>query len=146
MTRFGRFVRNLVERFLGRYYEGPNPPRHISEEVRLFRILHPTATPEQWETFANLMAEKCYRSGFVRGYEWVERDWPGPAQDPEVLAEAMSHDWSLAESEPRFDRLLEGVSNPFDPLGEATAEERTQLLMQLGMLGGSYRSAPDEED
>jgi len=145
VTRFGRWFRNLLERLAGRYYEGAEPPRHIREEVRLFRVMHGAATADQWEEFAAMMAENCYRSGFVRGYEWAERDWPGPAVDPEVLAEAESHDWSLADGDPDLARLLETGVNPEDPLAGASEDERARAFDALGIMRETHRVVDTED-
>jgi hypothetical protein len=147
VTRFARFLRNLFERLLSRYYEGPNPPRHIGEEARVFRILNPRATPREWEDFAKRHAENCYRSGFTRGYEWQERDWPGPAEDPEVLAEAMEHDWSLAEADPRLDLALTEGQDPDDLFYGVPEEDRARFFDDLGHRLGTHRVVlPSEEE
>jgi hypothetical protein len=145
VTRLGRWLLHIVERVIGRYYEGPTPPRHVREEVRLFRVVHPHATADQWEEFAAMMAENCYRSGFVRGYEWQERDWPGPEVEPEQLAEATAHDWSLAESDPDLAALLESGVNPEDPLAGVDADARARLYDAMGMIGETHRVVDTED-
>ncbi len=112
MTRLSRFLRNLLERVLGRYYEGPRPPPRLAEEVRFFRAFKPLATPEEWERFAVSLAGRSYRDGFVRGNEWLERSWEGPAVSPERLAEARAHDWSLAETDANAKAFLDRAGQP----------------------------------
>ena len=109
LSRLGRLFRDLLERLLGRYREGPEPPPRIAEEARFFRSLAREApTEEEWEAFAAGLADRAYRDGFTRGIEWLERSWDlRPADherrlelearaaehllvDPAVLADPMS--------------------------------------------------------
>lgn len=129
MTRLGRLFRNLVERLLGRYYEGPEPPRSIGDEVRMFCHFYPTASRRQWEAFALRLAGNAYRSGFTRGLEWQERGWEGPAIDPERLAEVEAHDWSLADAGPEYAALL-------GPGGEQQLEELERTMRALDQIAG----------
>ena len=139
MTRFSRFLHRLVERMLGVYHEGPEPPRRLAEEVKLFRIYYPGATPEQWAAFAANLAANSYRSGFTRGYEWQERGWEGPAIEPEQLAEIQAHDWSLAEMSPRVAGMLAAGADAADPLRYATEEQKAIFFDQLGEAMGTHR-------
>jgi len=135
--RFRKWIRSIAEWFIGDYYEGPQPPRHIAEEARLFRLLNPNAGPSDWESFAVKHAQNCYRSGFVRGFEWTERDWPGPPDDPEVLAELERHDWSLAGADPRLDLALATAANPDDPIAMLhSPAERQAFLDEVAARGG----------
>lgn len=143
MTRAGRLIRNLLERFLGRYYEGPSAPRRLGEEVRLFRVFYPMATAEEWEAFAARLACNAYRDGFVRGYEWCERDWKGPSIEPEVLAELQSHDWSLAEQDPRLEDVLALGVDPLDPHGVIDETDRARYLDEVGKRLGTFRVTVD---
>jgi hypothetical protein len=45
------------------------------------------ATRAEWAAFCMRHAEECYRTGWVRGYEWYNRDGyqHEPAVDPELL-------------------------------------------------------------
>lgn len=148
MTRVGKAIRNMLERWLTRFHEGPEPPVRIVEEVTLFRITNPTATIDEWSEFAARLAGNAYRQGYARGYEWTERDLDArPLDDPEVLAEAMRHDWSLAEHDARMHELLRN-GDPNDPLRGIPSEARAEFLDELGRLaGGAYRVVvvpPDE--
>jgi hypothetical protein len=146
MTRLGRLLRNLLERILARYHEGPEPPRRLAEEVRLFRVYYPRATPEQWAQFATTIAQNSYRSGFTRGYEWQERGWEGPPIEPEVLAEIQAHDWSLADMSPRVAGMLEAGADEFDPLRRMSPEQRAVYLDHLGELAGTHRITIEYDD
>lgn len=137
MTRFGRWLRNLLERWLGTFYEGPQPPRHLAEEVRVWRAMNPRSTPADWERFAAHFARACYERGFTRGYEWQERGWPGPEFDPEHLAEIEAQDWSLAESNEAARELMEQVSE--DPFGVLPQEQALHYFQNAGVRDGTHR-------
>ena len=131
MTRAGRWIRNLVERFLGRYYEGPEVPPRLHEELALWWALNPGADDSTRIGYVTMLLEAAYRDGFVRGYDWQERGWEGPAIDPEQLAEAAEHDWSLAESNPRARRILEDGFDAEDPLANVAAPDRRRFMEML---------------
>lgn len=135
MTPLQRFLRNLVERVRKRYYEGPEPPPRLAQEVRVFAALHPQATAEEWKDFAALHASIAYRDGFTRGLEWAERLWPGPAEDPEVVAERLAHDFSLSES------YLQQLEQQPSPVVGMTADDAIRLQHQLAHAGA--RLVPD---
>ena len=93
-TRLQRWMRNLAERFATRYYEGPEPPDRLIEQVLAFAQAHPTANRGEWMGFAAALARSSYRSGYVRGLEWAERDLDKlDMGDPERLAEQQAHDF-----------------------------------------------------
>lgn len=94
MTPFSRWLRERVERWLGRWHEGVDFPARLGEEVAAFARLHPQATAEEWAWFARTWSAETYRVGFVRGYEHCERreDWrPDPL--PEVVADHEAPGW-----------------------------------------------------
>lgn len=91
MTRAGRLLRNLLERLLGRYYEGPEPPARLREQVLVFAGSNRRATRAEWVEFAAGIAGEAWRTGYHRGLEWSERDLVrrDPVRDPEELVRAM---------------------------------------------------------
>jgi hypothetical protein len=131
MTRAGRFFRKLLERILGIFNEGPTPPRRISEEVRLYRALHPDATDEDWVQFATAIAENSYREAYIRGYEYAERFWPGPTDDPDALLALQNEQVSLADQHPRLRMLIELGYDPADPFGGMSATDRRAAIEQI---------------
>lgn len=135
MTPFQRFLRNLVERVRKRYYEGPEPPPRLAQEVRVFAALHPQATADEWREFAALHASIAYRDGFTRGLEWNERLWPGPDEDPEVVAEREAHGFSLPE------HYLQQLERQPSPVAGMSADEAIRLQHQLARAGA--RIVPD---
>jgi len=139
MTRLGRMFRNLLERFLGRYHEGPEPPRRLAEEVRIFRHLFPLADARQWEELAVELAGRSYRDGFTRGFEWCERSWEGPAVEPERLAEAQAHDWSAGDANPVVRELL--LREP-DPLTARQVRDLEEAAADAIARGIPFRAAP----
>ena len=86
MTRLTRLIRKLLERLLGVWHEGPEPPVRLREQVRLFRHMYPNATPAEWEKYAVRLAESSWRDAFIRGFEWNERCWPEPNVDSAAVA------------------------------------------------------------
>ncbi len=126
MTKLQKLLRDWFDRWRGRYYEGPEPPPRIDQEVRLFAATHREATVEEWKAFATRIAQNTYRDGFTRGIEWNERLWPGPADDPEVLAEAARHNWSHAEQ-----RIL-AIENQPSPIAGMNAQAAAALQHSLG--------------
>jgi hypothetical protein len=96
VTRFGRALRNLAERFAGRYYEGPAAPQRLAEMAVYFAQENPRATRKDWVVFAARLAEESYRSGYVRGVEYAEREerpaWKRGVS-PEDLADELDPSW-----------------------------------------------------
>lgn len=143
MTRLGRLVRNLTERLLGRYYEGPHPPQRLAEQVAEWAAMHPTATRAEWAAFAVRFAHGAYKDGFVRGFEWAERDLDRlDLGEPERLAELEAYDFvwhspdhltsqELAEVVPRNEQdYLERLPND---------EARARYLDAQGRYTGAFR-------
>lgn len=143
---FRQRVRALLERWLERYYEGPNPPRRYGEEVGLFDRMYPLALPEEWRTFATALAEKAYREGYMRGLEWTERDLASREEaDPEVEAVTRDHEWSLWRDSPTaYERIMAG--DPNDPLDGIPREKQAEFLDQLGAVMGTHRVVVVEDD
>lgn len=141
MTRLARAVRNLLERLLGHFHEGPQPPRRISEEVRLFAALHPDASAADWVAFTTHFARRQYADGYVRGWEYNERCWPGPIDDPASILAAESAQVSLADSNPRLRSILELGYDPMDPFGGVPPENRKAFLekLEVGRWPGGVR-------
>lgn len=124
MSRFGRWLRKLAERFAGIWNEGPLPPRRLREEVRLFRHHYPDATPDEWERFAAALAGNAYTDAFVRGFEWNERCWPERTIDGQAVAVFHAHDASLGDGDPRVRKLLGEVPRSMSP-------EQKRLIAEL---------------
>lgn len=112
MNKLGRFLFRLLERIFGCYSEGPDMPVRFIEEARLFRVINPHASHELWEVFTRDMMKRAYQDGWVRGYEWNERWWPGPPPEAERLAEAAQHDWSLAKENGFWAQAMANVGQP----------------------------------
>jgi hypothetical protein len=128
VTRAGRWLRKLLERVLGQYREGPEPPSRLAEEVRLFVALYQGASQEDWIRFATSLANNAYRDGYVRGFEYSERSWPGPIDDPETLLEVEASDVSLLDHHPRLRMILELGYDPMDPLAGMSASDRAVFM------------------
>jgi hypothetical protein len=134
-TWLKRFIVKLLERVTSSFYEVAAPPRRLAERVRLFQVYNANASPEQWVQFALTFGQNCYREGFTRGYEWQERGWPGPAVDPDHLAEIEAQDWSLAEQHRGWREILELGYDPNSPLAHLSSEQRTAIAETLQGAG-----------
>jgi hypothetical protein len=95
VTALKRWLSRRAEKFLDKYYEGPEPPQRISDLVIEFANLYPTATRSQWLRFATEHAREAYRAGYQRGYEYVERDPDFFRTDlpPDMIADMHDPDW-----------------------------------------------------
>ena len=95
MTPLAKLARGILERLLGRFYEGPEPPARLGEMVVAFANDHPRATRGEWVWFCRQHAAECYRSGYTRGVERAERDfWNAmPSVLPEEVADELDPDW-----------------------------------------------------
>lgn len=144
-----RAWRKMQDRWQGRFYEGAEPPPRLRDSVRMFRLLYPDATPDQWVEFAVRSSENAYRDGFTRGFQWYERDWDAQQDTdaPDRIAEEMAHSWGLG---PRYEELMSRGYDPTNPLSRATPEQRRAFLEQMALVNGSpYRAViqfPDDDD
>lgn len=129
MTALGRFLRDTLDRLQRRYYEGPEPPPRLEQEVRIFAATHRDATVDDWKEFATRFAQNAYRDGFTRGHEWAHRLWPGPEHDPEMLAEAAAHNRTLPEERIA---LLEQQPSPIEGISAADAARLQHQLHRAG--------------
>lgn len=94
MTPFTRWIRKLAERYLDRWYEGPDAPARIRLMAVDYANRRPNATRAEWVEFAAGLGEECYRTGFLRGVDRTDRepDWR-PDVPPEVLADWIDPTW-----------------------------------------------------
>lgn len=127
-----RLGNKVLEKLAGTFYEGPKPPKRLEERVQLFRLHYPDATPKQWAEFALTFGTNCYREGFARGYEWLERDWK-PTDEPtqEQIAEYQAHDWSLAEQNTDWSKMLTTGYDPRSPLANCSPEQRRAIVEMM---------------
>lgn len=138
VSRVGRWLRRQVERWLDRYYGGPEPPLLIAHEVALFAREHPAATVEQWMRFATSLGRSQYRLGYLQGLEWQQRDQnqlpPVPTASPQRTAwvpPGAVTDAELAMVVPRDpESFVESIPDP---------KAQAQVLDMIGRLGGGFR-------
>ena len=99
MTPFVRWLRNAWQRSIGAFYEGPEAPDRLRAMVIVFANTFPNATRGEWVRFAVEHASECYRSGYMRGVEYAERDPEGwmPGVPPESIADALDPDWRWSD-------------------------------------------------
>lgn len=140
-SRLARWMRGLAERLAERYYEGPEPPMRLAEQVVAFAAANSGATRGEWMRYAVAMAQSAYRSGYVRGIEWAERDLDRlDVGDPDRLADQQQHDfeWHAPEA-PSAQALAERVAGA-DFLDDLpTDAARAWVLDNLGRHAGGFR-------
>lgn len=121
MTPFAAWVRRRLEKALGRFEEGAEAPARIREQAIAFANVMRKSTRKEWAEFAADYAEECYRSGYLRGVEWAERD-PAPAAgtrpSPEEIADAVDPTWRDRPWRPGIE---------LDAPEEMVSEERSPL-------------------
>lgn len=129
MTPVGRWFRNVRERIFGSFFDGPEPPERLSQMVIAFAQTNPQATRFDWARFAIDHARECYRAGYTRGVEYIERD---PDERvllaqlaPEALASAIDPDWQWSP-----ELTMDGI--PKDEVREFvfTEQEEMQRLIK----------------
>lgn len=109
MTPLGKLIRRTTERALGRYYEGPEPPKRLRQVAEEFVATHPKATRSEWLEMAVSLAEAAYKEAYDRGLGWADRDLDrrDPVDDPEALAEIEAHDWDWTGGAPTSDETAD---------------------------------------
>ena len=146
-TRLQRWIAKLAERVVGRYYEGPEPPLRLAEQVVMFAATHKDVTVDEWARYATALAGSAYRSGYVRGLEWAERDLDKlDVGDPDVLASNEAHDfeWHAPEAL-TTDELQQVVGGDFlAQLPDDAA--RARYLDMLGRYTGDFRVTIQEKN
>lgn len=137
-TRLQRWMRNLAERFATRYYEGPEPPMRLAEQVVAFAVMNPEANRGEWARYATALAQSAYRSGYVRGLEWAERDLDKlDVGDPELLIERGRHDFEWHAPETLTTAALAERVSSQDFLAELPNDvSRAYVLDVLGRHSG----------
>jgi hypothetical protein len=92
--RVRAWVRRKLEKAADVFYEGEAAPERLREQVIAFSNLFPSATRGDWIAFAAGFAEECYRAGYLRGVEYVERDPEAfDAKSPEAIADEIDPNW-----------------------------------------------------
>jgi hypothetical protein len=95
MTPLKRWLKRTAEKLLARYDEGPEAPARLTQMVVDFADHNPRATRGEWAEFAAAHAAECYRTGWVRGAEYIERVpevWR-PDVPPEEVADSLDPEW-----------------------------------------------------
>jgi len=121
VTALSRWLRRSVERALNRYDEGPDAPSRLMDMVVDFANDNPHATRAEWTAFAGAHAAECYRAGWTRGAEYVERvpELWRPDVPPEAMADALDPDWRNSPSV---------LDDPGAPVPEVLDERRLEEL------------------
>lgn len=132
MTPFKKFVRNLLEKALGRFEENGDAPARLREQVIEFANYFPRATRGQWISFAAGFAEECWSAGYVRGVEWAERAQLPDGPSPEEIADEIDPTWRDRPWRP--DAELQGLAS-YVPGEEAEPHEEMQEQARLLKAG-----------
>jgi hypothetical protein len=138
MSRVTRFIAEKLEKLIGHFYEGPEPPPRLTEAVLAFRAARPDASADEWQAMAVRLSEDAWRAAYARGLETLVRD-PGRWESPDI-------EGSIGEELPFRTHFAEGDSN--DPLRGVAPERRTEMLLVLSKaysLGYHVVSVPDRE-
>jgi hypothetical protein len=93
-SRAKKWIRAWLEKLIGCFYEGEVPPQRLREIVTVWANEHPHATRAEWLTMVEEWGDEVYRSAFLRGVEYVERDptfWKDI--DPDLIADEIDPDW-----------------------------------------------------
>lgn len=135
--RLLKVFRRLVDRIFRRYYEGPPPPRRLSEELRIWVALNPGLPNAVLVGYCQLLIDSAYRDGFIRGLEWRERGWASLDGSLDQLAEIARQNASIADTNPRAAAILDTGTDPADPLRNVPDPERARFFAYL-------RLAPSE--
>lgn len=110
MTPFAKWLRNLRDKTLGTFAEGPALPKRFEQLATEFGNLHAKATRREWKEFSVGLARMAWREAYVRGDERGLRDpdvmWR--TVPPELAADAIDPDWRWRPA------LGEQLANPDD--------------------------------
>lgn len=86
--RLKAWLLGRAEKSLGVYREADEPPERLREQAADWGNQHPRATRREWFEFAVGLAEQAWRSAYIRGVEWAERDAEKPgAEGPDEVAD-----------------------------------------------------------
>lgn len=92
--RARKWLRQRFEKWAGTFYDGPRPPEdRLREQVVLFANMYPNATRAVWVEFATGLAEEVWRSAYLQGVEWAEREDMGLLPDPERIMDEIDPEW-----------------------------------------------------
>ena len=116
-----QWLARVIEKVLGRFYEGPSIPERFENGVVEFANRHPHATRKDWSLFALEHASNAYEAGYVRGVERSERDYQHPVTAPEVIADALDPHWRDKAYDWRTGQVF-GVGDVTEPLEAPTDE------------------------
>lgn len=135
MTLFVRWLRRIYEKLVGVFYEGPKAPPRLGDAVLKFAEMNPKATRFDWIVFCQRHAASSYQSGWVRGYEWAERELDKkPEYHPDRVADALSNDWRLSEplTLHNVDEQVTDLPAPTLNVTEALTHERQYFEDRIG--------------
>lgn len=94
MSRFTRWFWRCIDKLRGIWYEGPKPPNRLAVAIDYYFIINPNASRAELKRFMIDFSNECYRTGWERGFYWVERELDKlPEHHPDKIADMISNDW-----------------------------------------------------
>lgn len=120
------WLRRWIEKLIGIWYEGVEPPRRLNSMVADFEALHPSASAAEWRAFAIRLIRTSYQTGFARGFEYEARQLALP--DPDAIADREQPGWR--DNSPPVSLLGEGPHYPPSPIVPVGSEEE-RIMNQL---------------
>lgn len=92
--RARKWLRQRFEKWAGSFYDGPRPPEErLRQQATDFANMYPHATRAMWVKFASGLAEEVWRSAYLQGVEWAERENMGTLPDPDKIMDAIDPEW-----------------------------------------------------
>lgn len=149
-SSFSKWIRKNADKVARHFYEGPDAPPRLFDEIEVFEKLHPDASPSEWRAFVQGAVSGAYRDGYVRGYEHKER--LPQSSDYEAAkwleTEAHRHDWSLWQGQPTSLELRRRFEEQrSDPFAGMTPEQRIRAFEAIGRYTGEFKVVwPGEDD
>jgi hypothetical protein len=135
VTPFLKSLKRIVEKHLGTWEEGPEPPPRLRKLVEAFASTSPRATVAEWVDFAARHADSAYQQGYARGFERTERlgpDWEEPNAAVAFAEKVLEQEaWNVPAYEPSTvvpldDVPRENAARAVEALTNAYAEQAGQ--------------------
>lgn len=98
--RARKWLRNRFEKWAGTFYQGPRPPEErLRQQAIDFANMYPNATRAMWVNFAAGLAEEVWKSAYLHGVEWTEREEMDALPDPDHEMDQIDPEWRDAPAE-----------------------------------------------
>lgn len=92
--RARKWLRQRFEKWAGSFYDGPRPPEErLRQQATDFANMYPHATRAMWVNFAAGLAEEVWKSAYLHGVEWTEREEMDALPDPDHEMDQIDPEW-----------------------------------------------------